>query len=165
MVSELRHHRPSSFEALRPLLAALRADLGPEFEPSLRAWFGLRQRPYVLDPWEIFVVRDEARGRDVGICGYYHHDGDAPGRFWLGWFGVIPEARHQGVGTHMLDLVEREASAAGATELWVYTEVDNQAAIDFYRRQGMQPRGRFADLGLPQAAATAESLCFAKALA
>lgn len=161
----LRYRRPSGIEDLQPLIAALRDDLGPEFERSMRAWCGLEPRPYQLDTWEIFIAWEEASARDVGIFGYYRHPDDVPGRFWIGWLGVVPEARRKGVGAQLLNVLAREVARSGAKELWVYTEPDNHPAIEFYRANGMDPRGLFADLGLPQAAASARSMVFAKALA
>ena len=161
---ELSYHRPADYGELRALIDALGAELGPELERSMGAWFGRQPRPYPLDPWQILVARDAGNGTDVGILGYYRHQGDRPGRFWIGWLAVVPQARRQGIGAQLLDRVVQEAAQAGATELWVYTEPDNHAAIAFYQAHGMVPRGRFADLDLPQAAATADSVVFAKAL-
>ncbi len=161
---QLSYRRPIALADLQPLIALLEGELGPEFEKSMRAWFGLDPRPYVLDRWEILIARDEAGASDVGVCGYYRQQGDRPGRLWVGWLGVVPRARRQGIGAQLLNKLTTEVARAGGKELWVYTEPDNHAAIAFYRANGMLPRGAFADLGLPQAAASPHSITFSKTL-
>ncbi len=161
---QLSYRRPTALDDLQPLIALLEDDLGPEFERSMRAWFGLQPRPYVLDRWEILVARDEAGASDVGVCGYYRQQGDRPGRFWIGWLGVVPRARRRGIGAQLLNKLTTEVAHAGGKELWVYTEPDNQAAIAFYRANDMLPQRPFVDLGLPQAAASPRSITFSKAL-
>jgi ribosomal protein S18 acetylase RimI-like enzyme len=43
-----------------------------------------------------------------------------------------------GVGTHLLEAVTKEASAAGCKRLWLITTNDNLDAIRFYQRRGFQ---------------------------
>lgn len=144
-------------------MAALRDELGPQFEQSMRVWCGLQPAPYALDTWQVEIAHTGA-GEPLGVLGYYRHPDDRPGRFWVGWLGVVPTARRQGIGGKLLRRVEVRSQAAGANELWVYTEADNQAAAAFYLAHGMTPHGRFSELGLPQAAATADSVVFFKRL-
>ncbi len=160
----LSYQRPAALDDVQPLIAQLEDELGPEFERSMRAWFGLEPRPYAFDAWEVFVAHEEGGTSEVGVCGYYRQQGDRPGRFWVGWLGVVPRARRQGVGAQLLNKLTREVTSAGGRELWVYTEPDNRAAAAFYLANGMLPQGPFADLGLPQAAASPHSITFSKTL-
>lgn len=160
---KLHFRRPESYAELEPLVEALGDDLGPQFEQSLRVWCGLKPAPYPLEQWEIEIARDHDDS-NVGILGYYRHPQDRPGRFWVGWLGVVPAARRRGIGALLLQRVQDRAAGAGATELWVYTEADNHAAASFYRAQGMTPQGPFGSQALPQAAATEDSVTFAKSL-
>jgi ribosomal protein S18 acetylase RimI-like enzyme len=52
---------------------------------------------------------------------------------------VAEEHRRCGIGGMLLDAVREFFARHGATHYRVYTAAANEGAIDFYRRQGMEP--------------------------
>ena len=58
----------------------------------------------------------------------------SPGARFRG-MAVHPDWRKQGIGTRLLDEVERLAKAGGAKELWANARV---SAVSFYERQGLK---------------------------
>lgn len=51
---------------------------------------------------------------------------------------VDENCRSRGIGTAAFARARTEAAAAGCDRLYLHVDMDNQAAIAFYRRQGMQ---------------------------
>ena len=72
----------------------------------------------------------------VGISGIYSDPADHANA-WLGWFGILPEFRRQGLGSEALRLFEQKAREDGFVYTRLYTDRDhNDAAISFYRANG-----------------------------
>ena len=88
------------------------------------------------------VARDQDTGRLLG-CGavVLHADGWAE----LKRMFVDPAARRRGVGTAILDALERLARAEGVAVIRLETGTRQGEAIALYRRFGYQVRGPFAD--------------------
>ena len=133
-----------------PLALELSDELGSRFRQSMANWSGIGTRPYPLPVWQVYVTRDETHNL-VGVCSYYQQEDDPPGRYWVGWIGVLKRYRRSGKATEMWCRVRDEVMALGATQLWVYT--DSSDAEAFYRSVGMVSAGTFAETGLEQAAA------------
>ena len=55
---------------------------------------------------------------------------------------VAPSQRRRGVGDELLRRIESSAQAAGATEIWLHVDAQNDAAIRLYRAHGYQLAGR-----------------------
>ncbi len=51
---------------------------------------------------------------------------------------VLPEARGRGVGTALMDAVERELTQLGVTHLRLRVVAGNDDALRFYRRRGLE---------------------------
>jgi len=76
-------------------------------------------------------------GRYVGICGLYAYK-FAPKDAWLGWFGILENARGKGLGTFLLKEIMGKAKKMGFDTLRLYTdEEDNAVAIKLYEKIGM----------------------------
>ena len=58
---------------------------------------------------------------------------------WLGVFSlaVTPAARRRGVASDVMDALEGWALQAGARQLYLQVEADNEAALQLYARRGM----------------------------
>ncbi len=71
-----------------------------------------------------------------------------PGAMALEQLYLLREYRGRGLGRYMLQHVEARARAAGCTTLGLTVNRHNQAAIDFYRRQGFAMRSQVrVDIG------------------
>lgn len=79
----------------------------------------------------------------VGITGHYSDENDPATTLWLGWFGVVPSARKQGLGQQLLVVSERLIAELGATTLKLYSRDDevSQSAHRLYQRNGYQQVG------------------------
>lgn len=54
---------------------------------------------------------------------------------------VAPEFRRRGVAMELLRCVESSATLAGAAQIWLHVDENNDAAIQLYRAQGYQRQG------------------------
>lgn len=162
MRTSFSYAMPSSKSDVSNIIRLLEPELGSEFRDSILSWVGNKERPYKLDVWKVFIVQDLATKRDAGVFGFYHHEGDRIGRYWIGWLGVAKEFRRKGFGSMMIRAIEDELSSTPASELWTYTERDNRAALSFFYKNGMRIQGLFSDTQLPQKGATANSVTLMK---
>src|SRR5262249_53428527 len=83
-------------------------------------------------PSGAFVVA-RVRGRPVG-CGAVKFKGKAPAEFKRMW--IAKESRGLGLGKRLLDALEKQARAAGATAVRLETNRTLTEAISMYRRAG-----------------------------
>ncbi|KUO39960.1 MAG: hypothetical protein AVW06_03080 [Hadesarchaea archaeon DG-33-1] len=94
------------------------------FKPSRKSWRGGKSYVATL------------RGQVVGVSGFYKWGKS----YWLGWFAVTPECQGLGVGSKLLEEVEKVVRAKGAKELFVYTSIlpKFKKTRDFYKRRGFE---------------------------
>ena len=87
----------------------------------------------------------EGEGRLIGSAGVL--PAARPGGMEIHKLSVAPTARHRGVATLLIDLVENEARARGAAFLELHTDLRFAAAHRFYERLGYvrQPGMRIID--------------------
>lgn len=78
----------------------------------------------------------------VGTTGLYACNDDIS-RLWLGWFGIAPSVRGQGVGSVVLSHISSVAALYGARELALYTsEHENIDKVKkFYVKNGFHSFG------------------------
>jgi ribosomal protein S18 acetylase RimI-like enzyme len=125
--------------AIAPELAGAPARSGAE------AW---RQRRAKYDVWltvpGAFVLVAERCGVPIGYAAV------SPGEGFQGWesedriadlhdLAVLPPERGQGIGTMLMDALERELAAAGFKHLRLRVIAANVSALRFYERRGMAP--------------------------
>lgn len=72
----------------------------------------------------------------IGTARLLQHNADAPGVLRIGRVAVLPRWRRQGVGRHILQMMEAEARARGARRVLLHAQVQAQS---FYFRQGYRP--------------------------
>lgn len=81
--------------------------------------------------WEIYLIKDS--GKVKGMCGLYSLKENDNSELWLGWFGILPEFRNEGIGTKVLKKLKHIAKQEGAHTLMCYVDEDG-APLNFYYR-------------------------------
>jgi RimJ/RimL family protein N-acetyltransferase len=117
-----------------PLLQEL--DFGDKFSLSMLHWCGIGKRSYPLAFWEVYVAMNE--DEVIGVIGLYQQMETPPSIVWVGWFGVRPSFRRRGFGSMMIDSLKQKASDFNFRELWVFTEQENEVALNFYEKLGFR---------------------------
>ncbi|EGQ61997.1 hypothetical protein GGI1_10178 [Acidithiobacillus sp. GGI-221] len=156
----LRFEETREYEKFTSILNDLTEDLGNAFPVSIQAWCGLAQRNYPLLDWHVFLAIQPSGC--IGLYSHYRQPDDPDQRFWVGWIGVSPAFRRQGVGSMLLQHIEHTALLQGHGEIWVYT--DNTKAMTFYEANGYQVIGGFPRDTLRQNAANNASVVLKKTM-
>jgi GNAT superfamily N-acetyltransferase len=93
------------------------------------------------------LVAVAARGRVVGVSGYFFDVKEPKGVFWLSWTYVHPAFRRFGVGAALLRAVERELRGRGARKLYLNTSSHSlyKNAVRFYQDHGFKWEGYLRD--------------------
>lgn len=101
-------------------------------EATLEEWLFERKGPEV-----IFAVCD---GKDVGFALFFHNFSTFLGRsgLYLEDLYVMPDYRHQGIGTAMFKELARIAVARGCGRMEWWCLDWNRASIDFYKGLGAE---------------------------
>lgn len=102
--------------------------LNPEMHQEELAENGFNSLKY----W--FVNKTKKSGEIVGITGLETRLGDPEDMAWLGWFGVVPEARGKGFGRAILKKTIAKARSIGfeRLRLWTTAAPSEIAAQDMY---------------------------------
>jgi GNAT superfamily N-acetyltransferase len=89
------------------------------------------------NPHKTYWVAINKEGRVVGTTGLYLDRNDKS-VVWLGWFGVHPKHRKQGIGSKLLLFTIDEAKRKGYSLLKLYTSFDKneKAAHQLYKKFG-----------------------------
>jgi ribosomal protein S18 acetylase RimI-like enzyme len=117
-----------------PLLQEL--EFGDKFSLSMLHWCGIGNRSYPLAFWEVYIAMYEEE--TVGIIGLYQQVETPLSIVWIGWFGVRPSFRRRGFGTMMIDILKQKARDYNFKQLWVFTEEENEVALNFYEKVGFK---------------------------
>ena len=76
-----------------------------------------------------------SEGAAVGVGGVYQLKDDAQSR-WLGWLGVNPEFRNQGIGAAIVLDCEERARCSGGERMKVYHVIGDEKIDSFYQNLG-----------------------------
>jgi ribosomal protein S18 acetylase RimI-like enzyme len=130
----LRAVSPDDFPSLYALDQAC-------FDPGI-AWSKAELLYFLRYPGNIGVLAEDESGRLAGfaIAGKQRRQGAVFGR--LITIDVDSPVRRRGVGHVLLDEIERQLRAAGATAVLLEVAVDNATAQRFYERHGFIRTGR-----------------------
>jgi ribosomal-protein-alanine N-acetyltransferase len=130
----LRAVSPDDFPSLYALDQAC-------FDPGI-AWSKAELLYFLRYPGNIGVLAEDESGRLAGfaIAGKQRRQGAVFGR--LITIDVDSPVRRRGVGHVLLEEIERQLRAAGATAVLLEVAVDNATAQRFYERHGFIRTGR-----------------------
>ncbi|MFP5235875.1 MAG: N-acetyltransferase family protein [Acidobacteriota bacterium] len=130
-----RRYSPADFPQLYAIEEAC-------FEPPLR--FGraymrslLRNRETVA-----WVAEDDGRLAGFAIIEWSGAPADIVG--YIQTIEVSPDFRRRGVGIELLRRLEASAREAGAKQIWLHVDTQNEPAIRLYRSEGYVPKARHA---------------------
>lgn len=159
---------PERIGDLEPLWAALQkhhVSVAPTLAglPARSVQDSWRRRRAKYEAWllepDAFVLLAERFGQEVGyalvtVGEPYQGWGSAERVAQLETLAVLESERGQGLGTQLLDAVERELSRAGIHELRLAVVPPNSDALRFYARRGLEPVtvtlfGRLQSAGSP----------------
>lgn len=134
MPFSLRAVSPDDFPSLYALDQAC-------FAPGI-AWSKAELLYFLRYPGNIGVLAEDESGRLAGfaIAGKQRRQGAVFGR--LITIDVDSPVRRRGVGHVLLEEIERQLRAAGATAVLLEVAVDNATAQRFYERHGFIRTGR-----------------------
>lgn len=134
MPFSLRAVSPDDFPSLYALDQAC-------FDPGI-AWSKAELLYFLRYPGNIGILAEDESGRLAGfaIAGKQRRQGAIFGR--LITIDVDSPVRRRGVGHVLLEEIERQLRAAGATAVLLEVAVDNATAQRFYERHGFIRTGR-----------------------
>ena len=124
----LRGYRPGDWKPMYALDLVC-------FEPPFR--FGQREMRRLAEAPNAITVLAEKGGALIGFCIVHVED------HWgyVVTLDVAPEWRRHGLATRLMDAVEEQARAAGATGVGLHVFNGNTGAIRFYERIGYERIG------------------------
>lgn len=117
----------------KPILEGLVDDFGYIYYEAILSWCGILDDTEFPDYWQVYLIKDN--DVVVGICGLYGLNGVSVDELWLGWFGIVPDARNQGIGQIALDWMKQQAYSIGCKTLRTYVDVAG-GPESFYLRNG-----------------------------
>lgn len=116
----------------KPIFEGLVADFGYIYYHAILSWCGVITRRKEKF-WQVWLIKWD--NDTIGICGLYSHKKGDVSELWLGWFGILPEYRNCGLGSKVLDLMEKRALKLGCERIYSYVDADG-APLPFYVRNG-----------------------------
>lgn len=107
-----------------------------EHYPYILTWCGIldnnlynnTEEVKVEDYWEVWLLQKNKEV--IGITGLYSLG--QVDELWLGWFGLVPDARGQKLGKKLLKFSERKAKEKGAKILKIEVDKEQPTAMKFY---------------------------------
>ena len=126
----LREYAPQDFEPIWKLDQVCFADNIAYSRDEMRMYLALRSS---------FCVIAEV---DRSLAGFTIMDHRPPQPAYMVTIDVDPGMRRQGVATVLLKEVEKRILRAGASAIRLEVAVNNQSAIEFYKRHGFREMGR-----------------------
>ncbi len=108
-----------------------------QFKSLYKAWLQNSLAKQVAD--HILVARRKKDGKSAGLITVKLSLGQR--RASIGLLGVSPSCQRQGLGAALMNAACRIAQLAGAAQITVRTQADNQQAMNFYVSQGFTLSG------------------------
>jgi ribosomal protein S18 acetylase RimI-like enzyme len=146
----IRTPRPSETETLVQLSRRTGLFTPSEADALLRSTLDALHDGTLIGPHLVRVIAGEADDHPLGWA-YAAESTTAPGVWDVWWIGVDPAAHGRGVGTELLDSLEREMRAAKARVVVIETSdgAGLARARRFYPSRGYVERGRIPDFYAP----------------
>jgi ribosomal protein S18 acetylase RimI-like enzyme len=140
----LRTYRPEDFEALYEIDQACYPSDVAYSRSDLRAYLSFLGSECIVaeapgsDPsGSRRAASDRYSQEIVGFCVSAHRDREG----YIVTLDILEPYRRQGVGSALLEDIERRLAASGVRRVALETATDNDAAIAFWRRHGYRTRG------------------------
>lgn len=109
------------------LTDGLIADFGPAFKETVKMWC---KRVDDGKFWEVWIVKKDKE--TIGICGLYSLDFDTK-ELWLGWLGILPQHRNNGIGKEVLEFLYSEAKKVKCKRINSYVDQEGKPLSFYYR--------------------------------
>lgn len=130
---------------------AMNPDEAAWAEKTFGAHFACKEHG-IDDGRNYFICRD---GEQIsGLVGLHNYNWGPPENVWLAWFAVHPDCQRKGLGSALIDSIEKRATEMGYTALFIetYEHNDFAKARAFYQAKGFTQSGRI-DSYLPDGSA------------
>ena len=110
------------------------------FQPPLR--FGRRYMQRLVDAATsaTWIAEEDSMMAGFAIVEWASQPEDSAA--YIQTLEVAPSQRQRGVGAELLHRLESSAQAAGAAEIWLHVDAQNDGAIHLYRASGYVMDGR-----------------------
>jgi GNAT superfamily N-acetyltransferase len=145
----IEHLTVGDGERLRAIRLRSLADAPDAFRTTLEdaAGWSLESWNRQLERLATFVAT--ADGSDVGLVRGALHDHFRDAGYLISMW-VAPEARHQGIGSALVDAVVHWARTQSLNRLFLDVSAGNTPAISLYTRKGFVPNGEGGTLPPPR---------------
>jgi GNAT superfamily N-acetyltransferase len=136
---------PLSYERLEEALALV-SKIFPEYLGDIREAYEVSLKKDKTDPYWItdrildyWVVIDNETEKIVATTGFYQLTEHSVDEIWMGWYGVDPEERGNGLGRKVLEWTVAEARRRGyeCFRLWTTDDAGEVAANKLYDSVGL----------------------------
>lgn len=132
-MSNLKIFQSRDLNLYKPILEGLYDELGFDYYHAVLVWCNVIDYngydKYYF--WEVYLI--ERDGKIVGLAGLSSQYAERKDELWLGWFGVLPEYRNEGIGSEALKLIEEKAKSFGCDTLMTYIDKSCKP-LKFYQR-------------------------------
>jgi ribosomal-protein-alanine N-acetyltransferase len=129
-----RRYKPEDFDALYALEEAC-------FQPPFR--FGRRYMRSVVGRGNAATwIAEDEEGAMAGFAVVHWESRRGGVKAYLETLEVRTELRGKGIGGELLRRCEESARSAGANEVWLHVDAQNEAAIALYRVHGFELRAQ-----------------------
>ncbi|MBU0455481.1 MAG: GNAT family N-acetyltransferase [Pseudomonadota bacterium] len=87
-----------------------------------------------------FIYKIVDQTKDMGYIwfSFYKREQHDPLQIFLAYIHIFPSFRRKGLGSKALQLMEKQVRKMGINKIVFYVFKDNQAAVDFYLKNGYQ---------------------------
>ena len=97
--------------------------------------------------WDKVVIAEVGR-KLVGVSGYFYDNHEASGVYWLGYTYIHPQYHGYGIGSQLLQYIQRDLKRRNARKLFLATSSDSiyGGAVSFYTNHGFRWEGTLKDM-------------------
>ncbi len=119
-----------------PFLSDLMPDFGPIYLHTVLEWCKIiKSDP--INYWKVWVIKKG--NKSIGMCGLYALN-KSQDELWLGWLGIAPEYRNNGLGKEVMEHLYAKAAWRKCKYILSYVDKDGKP-LSFYKREGFEVLG------------------------